>query len=139
MRASLFFRTASVLSILFAGGHTAGFRNTDPQWGADATVASMKSVRFAVQGFNRSYWDFFVGFGFFVSVFLVFAAVIAWQLGRLSGPALASMRVPAWALTVSFGVIAVLSWRYFFIVPLAFSVLIFVCLLAGTLMSQRAS
>lgn len=139
MKPSLYFRIASVLTVLFACGHTLGFRQTDPQWGVDATVTSMKSVRFLIQGFNRSYWDFFVGFGLFVAVFLVFAAVIAWQLARMSGPALGSMRVSAWALTLCFAVIAILSWRYFFIVPLAFSVVIFACLLAGTLMSQRAS
>jgi hypothetical protein len=139
MKASLFFRIASVLSVLFACGHTVGFRQTDPHWGIDATVTSMKGIRFAIQGFNRSYWDFFVGFGLFVTVFLVFAAVIAWQLGSLPGPVLASMRIPAWALTLCFGAIAVLSWRYFFIAPLVFSVLIFACVLAGTLMSQRTS
>lgn len=139
MKASLFFRIASVLIVLFAGGHTAGFLQTDPQWGVDATVASMKSVRFAVQGFHRSYYDFFVGFGLFVTVFLVCGAVIAWQLGRPAGPLPASMRVSAWALTFCFGAVAILSWRYFFMAPLVFSLLIFVCLLVGTLLLQRAS
>ena len=139
MKPSLFFRIASVLSLLFACGHTVGFRQTDPAWGVDTIVTSMKTVRFAIQGFNRSYWDFFVGFGFFLTVFLVFAAVLAWQLGSLTGPALASMRVSSWALTASFGAFAVLSWRYFFLAPLVLSMLICICLLAGTLMSPRSS
>src|SRR5580698_1708402 len=125
MTASLFFRAASVLSVLFAFGHTIGFRQTDPQWGLDATVTSMKSIRFVLQGFDRTYWDFFVGFGFFFTVFLLFAAVIAWQLVGLPDRARASLRASAWALTLCFGAIAVLSWRYFFLAPLALSVLIF--------------
>ena len=138
MKASIFFRIAAVLSVLFACGHTFGFRQTDPEWRVDATVNSMKSVRFAVQGFDRSYWDFFVGFGSFVTVFLVLAAVTAWQLGRLPSTVLPSMRLSAWALTLSFAAIAILSWRYFFLVPLVFSVLILACLLVGTLMLERA-
>jgi hypothetical protein len=77
------YRIASVLLLLFALGHSLGFRQTDPHWGVDSVVASMRTVRFDVQGFSRTYWDFFVGAGFFVSVFLLFAAVLAWQLGGL--------------------------------------------------------
>lgn len=135
MKASLCFRVASVLIILFASGHTLGFRQIDPRWGIDATVASMKAIRFTTQGFNRSYWDFFVGFGLFATLFLVFAAVVAWQLGNMSSPPVASMRALAWVLTLCFGLVAVVSWRYFFLAPVIFAVLIFICLLAGTLAS----
>ena len=133
MRASLYFRMAAILIALFAVGHTMGFRQTDPRWGLDSTIASMKTIRFVTQGFNRSYWDFFVGFGLFVSLFLILAAVVAWQMGSLPAPTLASMRVVAWALTVCFGIVTLLSWRYFFLVPVVFSLLIFISLLAGTL------
>jgi hypothetical protein len=77
MSASLLYRISSALLVLFALGHTIGFRRVDPRWNADGVVDGMRSVRFHVQGFDRSYWDFFSGFGFFVSVFLVFAAILA--------------------------------------------------------------
>jgi len=131
MKTPVLYRVAAVLLLLFAVGHTLGFRQTDPQWGVDALLGSMKSIRFDVQGFNRSYWDFFVGFGLFVSVFLVFSAVLAWMLGGLPAETLASMRGIAWLFALCFAVIAVLSWRYFFIIPLVFSVLITVCLVAA--------
>ena len=57
MRASIFYRIAAVLLLLFAAGHTLGFRQSDPAWGVDALLASMRSIHFDVQGFNRSYWD----------------------------------------------------------------------------------
>lgn len=138
MRASAMFRVAAVLIGLFALGHTVGFRQVDPGWGITSVIQGMKLVRFPTQGFTRTYWDFYVGFGLFVTVFLIFAALIAWQLGGMSAPDLLRMRLQAWGLTLAFGAVVLLSWRYFFAVPLVFSAVIFVCLLAGTLLSQAA-
>ena len=89
MKAFVFYRIAAALLLLFALGHTLGFRQSDPQWGVDALLGSMRSIHFDVQGFNRTYWDLFVGSGFFVSVFLLFAAVLAWQLFGLPADTLA--------------------------------------------------
>ncbi|HEY2120542.1 MAG TPA: hypothetical protein VGH37_15235, partial [Candidatus Acidoferrum sp.] len=77
MKPSLFYKIASVLLTLFAVGHTLGFRQIDPGWKVDSLVASMQTIHFEVQGFSRTYWDFYVGFGLFVSVLLFLAAVIA--------------------------------------------------------------
>jgi hypothetical protein len=139
VKAPILYRISSVLLLLFAVGHTLGFRETDPKWGADSLIALMRSVRFDAQGFSRTYWDFFVGFGLFVSVFLVFAAVLAWQLGGLAPETLALMRGPAWALVICVAAVAILSWRYFFIVPLVFAVLITVCLTAAAWLSAKTS
>jgi hypothetical protein len=117
MTASLLYRISSVLLVLFALGHTIGFRHVDPKWGADTVVAGMRSVSFDVQGFHRNYWDFFVGFGLFVTVFLLFAAVLAWRLGSMPADRLAAMPVERWSFAVCFAIIAFLSWRYFFIAP----------------------
>src|SRR5215813_13343156 len=88
MKASIFYRTAAVLLLLFALGHTLGFRQSDPQWGVDSLLASMRSIHFNLQGFSRTYWDLFVAAGFSVGVFYLFAAVLAWQLG---GPAMETL------------------------------------------------
>ncbi len=80
MKVSLLYRIASVLLVLFAVGHTLGFPETPPEWGVGAIVNSMQTVHFDAQGFDRTYYDFYVGFGLFVSVFLLFAAVLAWHL-----------------------------------------------------------
>jgi len=81
MKASLFYRISSVVLLLFAAGHTFGFRQNNPEWGAGAVLGLMRSIHFDAQGFNRTYWDFFSAFGLFFSVFLLFAAVLAWLLG----------------------------------------------------------
>jgi hypothetical protein len=137
MRASMFYRIAAVLLLFFAVGHTLGFRQSDPKWGVDALLSSMRSIRFDVQGFNRTYWDLFVAAGFSVGVFYLFAAILAWQLGGLPAETLALMRGTAWAFAVCFAAITVVSWRYLFILPIVFSMVITVCLIAAAWVSAK--
>src|SRR5437868_15545519 len=137
MKASMFYRIAAVLLLLFAVGHTLGFRQSDPKWGVDALLDSMRSIHFDVQGFNRSYWDLFVAAGFSVGVLYLFAAILAWQLGGLPAATLALMRGTAWAFAVCFAVITVVSLRYLFIIPIVFSILITICLTAAAWLSAK--
>jgi hypothetical protein len=117
MSASSLYKISAILLILFALGHTIGFRRVDPSWNADGVVSGMRSVTFDVQGFRRSYWDFFAGFGLFVSVLLVFAAILAWQLGSMPREALAAIPIIRWSFAICFVAVAALTWRYFFIAP----------------------
>jgi hypothetical protein len=137
LKASAFYRIAAVFMLLFDVGHTVGFRQSDPKWGVDTLISSMRSIHFDCQGFSRTYWDFYVGFGLFVTVLLLFAAVLAWQLSGLPAGTLALMRGTAWALALCFLAVAILSWRYFFIVPLVFSIVITVCLIAAAWLSAK--
>jgi len=139
MKPSLLYRIASILLLLFAIGHTVGFSQVDPKWGADSLVQSMKSLHFDVYGSNRTYWDFFIGFGLFVTVLMLLAAAVAWQLGSLPSETLAAMRVSTWAFAICFALVAYLSWRYFFIIPLVFSILVFLCLAAAAWRSSPSS
>ena len=137
MKASIFYRIAAVLLLLFAAGHTLGFRQSDPQWGVDALLSSMRSIHFDVQGFNRTYWDLFVAAGFSVGVLYIFAAILAWQLGGLPAATLALMRGIVWAFAICFAAITVVSCIYLFILPIVFSILITACLTAGAWLSAR--
>jgi hypothetical protein len=137
MKASTFYRIAAVLLLLFAAVHTLGFRQSDPAWGLEALLSSMRSIHFDVLGFNRTYWDFFVGAGFSAGVLYLFAAILAWQLARLPAETLALMRVTAWAFAVCFAAVAVVSWVYLFIIPVVFSIAITVCLTAAAWISSK--
>ena len=137
MKASLFYRIAAVLLLLFAIGHTLGFRESDPTWGVDTLRGLMRSIHFDVQGFSRSYWDLFVAAGFSVGVFYLFAAVFAWQLGSLPAQTLAAMRVIVWAFALSFAAITIVSVGYLFALPIVFSVAITVCLAAAAWLSAK--
>lgn len=137
MRPSVLYRIAAVLLLLFAIAHTAGFRQSDPAWGADAVISSMHSAHFDVQGFSRSYWDLFTAAGLSVGVFYLFAGLLAWQLARLPETALRSMRALAWAFALCFAAITAISWRYLFAVPVAVSGLITLCLAAAAWRSPK--
>ncbi|MBZ5530608.1 MAG: hypothetical protein LAO20_04185 [Acidobacteriia bacterium] len=137
MKASMFYRISSVLLLLFAAGHTYGFRQNIPEWRADAVLGLMRSVHFDAQGFTRTYWDFFSAFGLLFSVFLLFAAVLAWLLGGLPAETLARVRSIAWALAICFVAVTALSWRYAFTTPIVFSALITVCLIAAAWLSAK--
>jgi len=137
VKASIFYRVAAVVLLLFAVGHTLGFRQSDPKWGVDTLLASMQSIHFDVQGFNRTYWDLFVAAGFSVGVFYLFAAILAWQLARLPAQTLALMRSITWAFAICFSIITIVSWRYLFIVPVVFSLVITVCLIAAAWLSEK--
>ena len=111
MKASMLYRIAAVLLVLFDAGHTSGYPWSDPKWGAD--IGSMRSAHFYIMGFSRTYWDLYVGFGLFISVFLLLAVVLAWQLGRLPPESLALMRGTAWAFALCFAAITFLLFRSF--------------------------
>ena len=136
MTTRVLYRIAAVLILLFDLGHSAGCPWSDPAWGVD--LGAIRSSHFKVMGFSRTYWDFYVGFGLIVSAFLLLAAILAWQLGSLPTQTLPLVRTTAWALSLCFAAVTVLSWMYFFIIPIAFSSLITVCLVVAAWRSARA-
>jgi len=139
VKASLCYRIAAVLLVLFAVAHTLGFSQSDPAWHVGPLLASMQSLRFDVLGSSRTLWDFFLAAGFTVGMLYVFAAVVAWQLGSVPAATLASMRTMAWGFVLCFAAVAAVSCRYLFIVPVVFSVAITACLAAGAVLSGRRS
>lgn len=64
--------------------------------GVDALLGSMRSIHFDIQGFNRTYWDFFAAAGFSVGTFYLFAAILALQLGDLPPATLALLPGIRW-------------------------------------------
>jgi predicted neutral ceramidase superfamily lipid hydrolase len=123
--------------LLIAVAHSLGFRQSDPDWGVDTLLGSMRSIHFDVQGFNRTYWDLFVAAGFSVGVFYFFSAILAWQLGGLPAEVLSRMRGITWAFALCFAAITVVSWTYLFIVPIVMALLITVCLIAAAWLSAK--
>ena len=80
---------------------------------------------------DRTYWDFYTGFGIFVTVFLLFTAILTWQLGSRPKEALSTMWVLNWSLAACFMTLTILSWMYFFVVPVVFSAVIALCLMCA--------
>ena len=98
----------------------------------------MRSLHFNVQGFNRTLWDFFLAAGFSVGALYLFAAVLAWQMGGLPSQTLVQLRGLGWLFALTFGFITLLSLRYLFIIPIAFSAAITVCLTAAAWLASKS-
>ena len=107
MKSSILCRIAAVLLLLFAVAHTLGFPQSDPAWGGDGLLHSMRSTHFAVQGFRRTYGDLFVAAGLSVGVFYFFAGILAWQFGGLGGgdATLAEIRGARWVFALAFAAV----------------------------------
>jgi hypothetical protein len=129
MRTVLFLRIASVLTLVHAALHTIGGVFGEAAPGAQqAAVAVMKANEFQVMGVMRSYWDFQMGFGLIVSVFLTMEAVVFWQLGSLAKADALRLRPVLATFLIGYLGVAVVSYRYFFAAPVVTEVLIALCL-----------
>lgn len=138
MTASLLYRLAAVLLVLYAAGHTIGFRHIDPRWGLDVFINGLRATRFTVQGAERDFWGFYVGFGFFCTVLLLFSAIAAWQLGALPLTILERMPLLTWGFALTFFGATIITGRYFFAAPTVFSTLVTICLAGAAWLSRGA-
>jgi hypothetical protein len=116
-------RLAAVLLVLYCVGHTTGALLSTPDFGpaSDGVVSAMKAVHFQVQGSDCTWFGFYEGFGWLVSVFFLFSAVVAWLLGGVPREGRRSLAIIIWALFASHLADAILAYRYFFLPPMIFS------------------
>ena len=131
MTTALLLRIASVVSLVFTAGHTlGGFRKWSPM-GDNEVLRAMTAVRFETRGASRSYLDFFMGFGWSLSVALLLQTILLWQLASLArtDPPRVRPMIAVFALaTLASGVIA---WRFIFAIPAIFSAALVVVLVAA--------
>ena len=133
-------RAASVLTFVHAASHTVGGLLKSPAHGAQeiAVLDTMKSYTFDFMGSMRSYWDFYFGFGLFVTLGLMLQAILLWQLAPLARATPHFARPLLLTLLASFVVMMVLSWQYFFVAPLAIEGLIAVLIAVACLPTRRS-
>ena len=113
-------RLAAALALVFAIGHTLGGLQSWSPIGPTAVLSSMQTFRFDVSGVTRSYADFYRGFGFLLSVFLVTEAVLLWQLANLARADRASAKPFAWIFFLASLPIGGLTWVFLFPMPVYF-------------------
>jgi hypothetical protein len=121
MKPWIWLRALSIVFVLFAAGHTVGVL-TPPRGAPQAAVyATMAGVHFPAMGFDRTYGDYYRGFGLFVTLAFLLISAVAIQVGALS------RRQPSLALPMTITLeaaciaTAILSWQYFFWGPVVFS------------------
>jgi hypothetical protein len=129
MNATVLYRIAAVLFILFAAGHTLGFLRFKPTTPEGVAVRDgMNNVHFQVGGKSFSYGGFYTGFGLFITVDLPFSAFLAWHLGGLAARAPEAIGALGWAFCAVQVASLVLSGVYFFPVTAVVSGAVAVCL-----------
>jgi hypothetical protein len=135
----LFLRIASVLTLIHSALHTVGgVVETPPPGIQQTTAALMKANQFPVLGQTRSYWDYHIGFGLAISLFLFIEGVAFWQLSSLAKSNRAPLRPILVTFLIGYLAFAAISWNYFFLPPVITEVLIALCL-AGAIFTSAPS
>lgn len=138
MRPAIFLRVAAVLTLIHGVLHTIGgvFGGAAPGV-QQAALDVMKTNRFDALGASRTYWDFYFGYGLFLSVVFLVEAVVFWQLASIvkSHPAL--VRPIAATFCLGYVATAVISGRHFFMAPVVVELLIALCLAGAFVTAAR--
>ncbi len=125
MSATLLYRIAAGVFVLFALGHTYGFlslRPASPE--GRAVYEAMSTVHFEAGGQSASYGNFYRGFGLSCTASMILSAFLCWHLGELARSAPAAIGVLGWVF-FAVQVLAVgLSFLYFGLPPMVLSAVV---------------
>ena len=124
-------RAASFLSMLHALLNTfAGLLSgTSSNQKEVAVLNAMKALQFDAMGSLRTYWDFYFGFGLFLTLNLLLISALLWQLASLVTTKPAIARPFIGLFCIAFVAFAILSGLYFFMAPLILEM--FVAIILG--------
>ena len=112
MNATLWLRVSAIISLLFTAGHfMGGLKNWSPM-GDNPVLQSMRTVRFHIMGLDRSYLDFFLGFGHSLTVSLLLQSVLLWILGDAARTNASYVRPMIAAIAVAVAANGVIASRY---------------------------
>ncbi len=137
MKTTPLLRIASVITLLFAVGHSLGAPWTPVNESAPVSVVqAMKSVSFDAMGRSRTFWDFYFGFGVSISIYLIVQAAVLWLLAALAKTQPASVRPFVVVLLAANVVNAYVTWKYFFLLPLVLSIVMVICLALALVASK---
>lgn len=119
-------RIAAVLAAIQYGAHVFLFLTAKPSHGTEEIelVQRMQSLRWNFRGFRRSYWDFYFGYGLLVILWGVIEVILLWQLASIASASSVSIAPLVATLLAANIAHAILTLRYFFLIPVIFDVLI---------------
>ena len=138
MQSTLLLRVAAVLSLLLGVGHTIGRPwipvKDDPL--ASAVVVAMKAHQMHVMGFDRTFMDFYVGFGWMLSVYLFLQAVLLWMVAGLVRSEPGQARAMTAVFLAANLALTVIAGAYLFTAPLILTAAVTLCL-GGAVAAKR--
>ena len=137
MNPTLLLRIASVLAMVHAILHTIGGVFGSPAPGTQAaTLAIMQANHFPVMGLTRSYADFYLGFGLFVTIALAVESVVFWQLANLARTHAPLLKPMLTSFVIAYLGYAAIAAKFFFAPPAVFEILIAVTLVIAIVKSK---
>jgi hypothetical protein len=125
MSATLLYRIAAVVFVLFALGHTYGFltfRPASPE--GRAVYDAMNTVHFEQSGQSFSYGAFYRGFGLSCTASMILSAFLCLHLGELARSVPAAIGVLGWVFFAVQVVGVALSFLYFGLPPMVLSAVV---------------
>src|SRR5215470_11145860 len=130
MTTAILLRIASVISLLFTAGHSlGGLRQWSPM-GENEVLKAMTAVRFETMGVSRSYLDFFMGFGWSISVAMLMQTAQLWQMASLARVDVAKVRPMIVVFALATLATGLISWRLILPLPAVFSGVLLIALVA---------
>ena len=138
MGTTIALRIASILSLLTAAGHTLGGRSSWSPAGENDTLRNMQSFHMDVFGVSRTYYDFFMGFGHSISIYMLLQAVVLWLLAGLAKRDLMSTRPFIVAFLVASFALVLISWIFIFPIPAICFALVTACLIVSYVLAARS-
>lgn len=130
MNSTTLLRIAFVVVMIQYLAHAILFLRAKPSHGKEETelVEAMKRNRWNFGGFQRSYWNFYFGYGLLVILWGLAEAAIIWQMVTLSKTSSVEIK-PLIAILFFVNIIhAILTLKYFFITPVIFDCIVAILL-----------
>ncbi len=131
MTTTVWLRISSVIALLFAAGHTLGGLKSWSPMGENPVLKSMRDVHFNVMGVSRTYLDFYLGFGYSLTVAQLMQAVLLWQLATLARSSAAPIRPLIAVIALANLAGAIVAWQFILPIPALFALFLLASLVAA--------
>jgi len=138
MTTTLTLRIASIISLLFTAGHSAGGLQKWSPTEDNAVLKAMTDVHFPAMGVSRSYLDLYLGMGWTISVFMLLQTVLLWQMASLARTDAARLRGMIAAFALAALASGIIAWRLILPVPALFSAVLAIVLAAAYMTARPA-
>lgn len=140
MKPWILLRAAAIMALLLGIGHTLGAPWTPAHGvGEQVVLDAMQSQQFDAMGDTRTYWSFYIGFGWSITVYLLAQAIVLWQLAARSKVDPLGVRPVVAVFLVSTLLTGAIAWRYILEAPVVFCVVLALLLALGVWACGRFS
>lgn len=137
MRTTLWLRISAIVSLLFGIGHSLGGMQNWSPIPDNPVIQSMRTVSFHVMGVDRTYLDFYRGFGYCLSVSMFLQAALLWMLGSVALAHSSGVRPMIAAFIIATVLGGLISSKYIFPIPALFSLVLCATLIVAFVAAGR--